>query len=277
MFIYLLELILNNNNGDFMRKIISVLISLIFVGTTFGIASILGATGGPDAFGYTYDDTVPYQWVDISGTGTDTGITGDDSGVWVPIGFDFNYYGNTYNQVWICSNGFLQFNAAAITCSNVFIPLNDSTNNIICPFWDDLYPPAGGKVYYRSFPDKFIVQWNDIPHIGDYATLRSSMTFQVILYRNSNAIKFQYKEMKNGKWYYADGQSATVGIENSDGTVGLKYYFGNNNGSGTPAGPIRNGLAIGFKYPGTNPSWYEVKSLPMEQILKIVKGNQEED
>ncbi|HNR45117.1 MAG TPA: hypothetical protein PKH80_08150 [Methanofastidiosum sp.] len=258
-----------------MKKIISILISLLFVGSTFGVASILGTTGGPDVFGYTYDDTVPYQWIDISTTGTDAGLNCDDCGTIVPIGFDFKFYGNTYNQVSIVSNGYLQFGDTSTTFSNSDIPSTNDPENISCVFWDDLDPRSEytpGKIYYQAFPNKFIVQWDKIAHFSDKS---ARMTFQVILYRNSNAIKFQYKEMKNGAGKYADGRSATVGIENSDGTDGLKYYFGNT--TNDPAGPIKNGLAIGFRYPGTNPSWYEVKQLPMEQILKIVKGNQDKE
>lgn len=259
-----------------MKKIIAVLISLVFVGSTFGIASVLGKTGGPDAFGYKYDDTVPYQWIDISGTGkTDLTLKEDDRVVTVPIGFDFMFYGNTYDEVGVSTNGYLIFGSATNQSGNLDIPNDDSINNILCSFWDDLFPPAAGNIYYQSFSDKFIVQWNDIPHICDNELSR--FTFQVILYRNSNAIKFQYKEMKNGSCYYADGRSATIGIENIDGTDGLKYYRGNVFCKGTPAGPIKNKLAIGFKYPGTNPSWYESKQLPMQQILKIVKGNKDKE
>lgn len=257
-----------------MKKIIGISISLILIMSFLGLGSIFGATGGPDAFGYTYDDTVPYQWIDISGIGTNTGLDMDDGGITVPIGFNFKYYGNTYNQVYISTNGLLKFDGADTAFSNQDMPTASTPNNIICGFWDDLRPP-NGDIYSKSFSDKFVVQWNDTPHISDNGTPRSSMTFQIILYRDSNAIKFQYKEMKNGTGKYADGRSATIGIENIDGTVGLKYYYGNT--ANDPAGPIKDGLAIGFKYPGTNPSWYEVKQLPMQQILKIVKENKDKE
>ena len=262
-----------------MKKIIAVLISLLFVASTFGVATIFGKTGGPDTFGYTYEDTVPYQWIDISGTcKTDPGLKSDDNVVEVPIGFDFKFYGNTYDKVGVSTNGYLIFGSTDNHCTNQDIPSTNNPNNIICAFWDDLYPPTAGKVYYQSFPDKFIVQWDGIPHIVDSGLPppRSSMTFQIILYRNSNAIKFQYKEMTNGQSTIksADGRSATVGIENIDGTVGLKYYYKND--WDDPPGPIKDGLAIGFKYPGTRAPW-ENGTLPMAQILKIVKDNKDKE
>lgn len=267
-----------NYNGGIMKKIISILISLLFIVSTFGVASILGATGGPDAFGYTYDDTVPYQWIDISGTGlTDTYLEGDDKVLEVPIGFDFKFYGNTYDKVGVSTNGYLTFGNTDSSFINYDIPSTDGPENLVCAFWDDLYPLpkyTTGKIYYQAFPDKFIVQWDDIPHISDRETPRSSMTFQIILYRDSNAIKFQYKEMKNGKQKYADGRSATIGIENIDGTDGLKYYYGNT--TNEPPGPINDRLAIGFKYPNTRAPWENV-TLPMAQILKILKENKDKE
>ena len=45
--------------------------------------------------------------------GTDTGISSDDTfGGLVNLGFNFDFYGNTYNQCVISSNNYLSFNAA---------------------------------------------------------------------------------------------------------------------------------------------------------------------
>ena len=57
------------------------------------------SVGGPDAFGYTYDDTVSYSWVTAS---TNTTLTGDDatSGA-MNIGFNFPFYESNYSQLLI--------------------------------------------------------------------------------------------------------------------------------------------------------------------------------
>ncbi len=45
-------------------------------------------TGGPDDFGYTWDDSVAFNWIDATG-GTNSGLTGDDQ--WTgPIDIGFN-------------------------------------------------------------------------------------------------------------------------------------------------------------------------------------------
>jgi hypothetical protein len=74
-------------------------------------------SGGPDAFGYTFKDSnepdgPTYAWEEISSTGTQViGWTGTDDGYAgpIPIGFDFNFYGNNYDELHVGSNGYLSF------------------------------------------------------------------------------------------------------------------------------------------------------------------------
>jgi len=57
-----------------------------------------GTTSSPDAYGYYWDDIVPYSWTDTSG-GTDTGMSGSDDGTGpYSLPFSFKYYENTYTQ-----------------------------------------------------------------------------------------------------------------------------------------------------------------------------------
>ena len=51
-------------------------------------------SGGPDDFGYTWNDWEPLNWIDASG-GTNTGISGttDHAGP-IDIGFPFKFYEN---------------------------------------------------------------------------------------------------------------------------------------------------------------------------------------
>src|SRR3989337_1599485 len=64
-------------------------------------------TGGPDDFGYTWDDSLPWDWAlwPIYYYGP----SGDDETLLVDIGFDFKFYENIYNQVYISTNGILVF------------------------------------------------------------------------------------------------------------------------------------------------------------------------
>ena len=68
------------------------------------------AASHPDGFGYTWDDSVPFEWLD-TGAGTDTGLN-EQSEVAGPfsIGFPFRFYENTYTQFWVSKYGLLGFN-----------------------------------------------------------------------------------------------------------------------------------------------------------------------
>ena len=63
------------------------------------------ATGGPDAFGYTWIDSdtaagPTYSWIEIKGFGEQVIGLGDDNVVGpFDLGFDFPYYGTLFNSI----------------------------------------------------------------------------------------------------------------------------------------------------------------------------------
>jgi hypothetical protein len=107
--------------------------------------------GGPDAFGYTYQDSlapgsnVTFNWIPPSDLSTkiDFGtLPADDlvSGV-LPIGFPFRLYKNTYTEMYINTNGLVMFSADnATNTANVPypIPTKGQTDNFATCFWDNL-------------------------------------------------------------------------------------------------------------------------------------------
>lgn len=183
------------------------------------------STGGPDQFGYTWNDTAAFNWIDAT-SGVNAGLSGADDDVAGPfnIGFNFKYYENSYSQLYVTSNGLISFGAGAWSFSNLEIPKPSEPNNIIAPFWDDLCVNYGGynsgAVYYKSggtAPNRyFVVEWHEISRLY----YSDKITFEVILYENGDIV-MQYLSM-NG--YLA---SATVGIEDASGTDGLEYLYNN--------------------------------------------------
>jgi hypothetical protein len=178
------------------------------------------ATGGPDDFGYTWDDTVLYDWIDAT-VGEDSGITGDNEYGLLEIGFPFRFYGNIYDQVYVSTNGFITFDEEeAYLPGSYGLPHPATPNNLIAPYWWNLVVNWGsnnsGKIYYLtqgSSPDrKFIVQWDRVSRYGSYDLL----TFQVVLHENGD-ILMQYKSLES--FYH----NCLVGIEDSFGTDGLAY------------------------------------------------------
>jgi len=110
-------------------------------------------TGGPDDFGYTWDDSVTFNWIDAT-SGIDTGLSGDD--VYtdsLDIGFDFKFYENSYSRFYVSTNGLITFGAGAYQYSNHAIPNPAPPNNYITLFWDDLSVSCcannTGRVYYK--------------------------------------------------------------------------------------------------------------------------------
>lgn len=184
---------------------------------------VLGS-GGPDIFGYRWRDSdepggPTFDWVDISTTGTPiTTLDGDDetSGP-IAIGFPFTFYGNTFTQVHVTTNGWLSFTSTRTTFTNQPLPNAGSTTpeNLIAPFWDDLHFRAAVRAHYRLDGNRFIVQWTDVDRI----TTGSHLTFQVHLYADGR-IKFQYLTMNSPTL-----NSATIGIQNAARDDGLQVVF----------------------------------------------------
>ena len=178
--------------------------------------------GGPDDFGYTWIDSnesggPSYDFVDISGSGTSVSLA-DDGAQSVDLPFDFPFYGGTFDDVDIVSNGFLNFGSSSTAYQNDPIPTSATPNAFIAPFWDDFDPSSGGSVYYEDMGDgRFIVQWDGVP----FYQSSTSLTFQVILYLDGRVL-FQYADVGDARG------SDTIGIENLNGTDGLQVAFNTN-------------------------------------------------
>lgn len=181
--------------------------------------SILG-NGGPDLFGYRWKDSRDpngprFTWTSIAETGTPISLS-DDSYSTQTLNFQFPFYGNNYSSLEVVSNGYLRFtNFSSTYPTNGTIPSTALPNNIICGFWDDLNPGAGGNIYVLKTNDNFIVEYNNVPRYND---ANSRVTFQIEI-QKSGVIYFRYKSMTGTM------NSATIGIENSTGTDGLMIAY----------------------------------------------------
>ena len=189
--------------------------------------------GGPDAFGYSWKDSNEpggpgYNWVDISGIGTDVGA-GDDANYGpFNLGFTFSFYGVNYTGVRVCTNGFLSFTSLNTPWTNQGLPNVAAPFDLLAPFWDDFIASASSIKYYADMANqRFIVSYLAIPHYSNSTLLE---TFQVIINANGSIV-YQYQTV-------ADGASCTVGIQNSTGTDGLQVAFN--------TAYLTNGLAIQF-------------------------------
>lgn len=182
-------------------------------GTFLGTGTSCGGTGYPITVGGS-----AYSSIAATGIPSSAGNC-DDCGETVSLPFTFNFLDGIYSDVWICSNGFIQFGGANnTTFTNAVIPTAGIPNNIVCPLWDDLNPLAAGDVYYQAdgvSPNQtFTVSWENCTQFS----LTTSESFQVVLFENGN-IEFRY----GGITPEATLNDYTVGYENSTGTEGMSY------------------------------------------------------
>ena len=182
-------------------------------------------TGGPDAQGYLWRE-VALDWMEISATGmVATEVSNcNDCCQTVPIGFEFDFYGEGKSEVSISANGFLTFDAEDcaghhISQSPVVNP--DAPNDAIYGFWSDFDPTLGGSIYYATEGTPghrlFIVEYQDVRNYWDRPNHTASMTMEIVLDEATNDILVQFLSVsdsaENAGQY--DGARASVGIEQS--------------------------------------------------------------
>ena len=197
---------------------------------------------------YDYEDNLTggaiYNWTEISTTGTllaDISETDNAAQEVVLNNFTFPFYGTSYDQVYVASNGLLTFDSPSADSGNDAIPYEYEPNNFIALLWDDLntndaIADDGGEVYFQEFADKIIVQYERVMRDSDSDRSTQSNTFQVVLHA-SGLIDVHYKEIGG----YTG--STTIGIEDSSGTNGIEVFY---NGYRTiyPAFELSNGCKI---------------------------------
>ncbi|GAB4152235.1 MAG: hypothetical protein Fur0021_16770 [Candidatus Promineifilaceae bacterium] len=181
---------------------------------------VISGSAGSDYILRTSNDVggPAFNWIDIAGTGTlVTGLSDDNYVGPFPIGFDFTYYGQTYTQFYIGSNGFIGFGPPNNydSLSNTTIPNVNDPDSIIAWLWDDLLPRSG-VVHYQNIDGQLVIQFTNYSWYSSSATV----TAEIIL-RPSGSILLQYLAFSPG----APLTSSSVGIENQDGMVGIQAAY----------------------------------------------------
>jgi gliding motility-associated-like protein len=188
---------------------------------------------------------IPY--VAQTNTGTSLFMTDDSQQGPFNIGFNFCFFGTTYSQFWVGSNGWISFSGGqpttfttqTIPTANPLVP-----KNCIMGPWQDWHPGVGGQIKYQTIGvapcRKLIVSWINMPL---YICTGNQGTFHIVIYESSNYIE-SYIQNKPAclQW---QGGTATQGIHNAAGTIGI-------------AVPGRNSTA----WTATNDAWRWTPSGP---------------
>ena len=185
------------------------------------------------------------DWIDPSRM---TRLSLSDNGVSAAqaLPFAFTFYGQSYDRLHVGANGIIGFiNRGLETTSNTDLRNVSSPNAIICPYWDNLNPAAGGSIRIGTIgtePNRrTVVSWVNVPR---NSTPTASLTFQAVLEESSRHIRFQYLEVQP-ETSRGGARGATVGIENESGLVAAKYTY-----DGSPA-VLANNQAMLFIPSGT--------------------------
>jgi hypothetical protein len=206
----------------------------------------------------------PYQFACLANP---VSVNNDD--VWSPVislPFNFCFYGNTYNQCLISSNGAITFDQTNNTPGGYStwsfannLPSTTLFKNAIFGVYHDIDPRVGGEVGWELITlntgcRALVASWNDIPM---FSTACNSQLYSgmVVLYENTNIIDV-FIEEKNvcGSW---NSGNAIVGLQNAAGTAGI-------------AAPNRNALDADWTV--TNEAWRFVPSGTSITSLKWYQG-----
>jgi uncharacterized repeat protein (TIGR01451 family) len=220
--------------------------------------TIQAPTGGPDAFGYTYNDSlapsnpVAFSWVPTTtATRLNFGPFPNDDIVTGPvsIGFSFLFYTGTYTQTYVNTNGMVMFSPEnANNNSNVPAPipsLNGSRNYASCFFADLFQLDASQGVWVDHqgvMPNRTLVITFRTAYF--VAPAAPPVLFQMILSEASNKIKCQYAQTPGP--FQGSGAEAAIGLVGADGTAGLQYSFTTPYSPDVVIGPVEDRLAIEF-------------------------------
>jgi hypothetical protein len=176
-----------------------------------------------DPFSYRYRDSdepdgPAFEWFDIAAIGVPVPLAEDDqnSGP-VAIGFDFPFYGRSFDTVNVCTNGWLSFTSTRTSFSNPDSLPNAAYSvpeNLVAPFWDDLDPRGAERITAYGDGSRFIVQFSGIDRFSSPADL----TFQVELNADGRVV-FRYLTLSGLL------ESATVGLQNGDKSRGLLVSY----------------------------------------------------
>jgi thermitase len=155
------------------------------------------------------------SWIDIAADGTILSL-GDDDVQKLTLPFDFRFYGTTYDELWVSSNGFVSFANGYTNWINDCLPDTSAPNNAIYALWDDLRPADGGgsgTIYAKQVDSEtFVVEWYKVSHYTNSAR----ETFEIVL-KKDNTVLLQYQSLSSAS-------SATVGVENINSTVTQQYW-----------------------------------------------------
>ncbi|MBD3168764.1 MAG: T9SS type A sorting domain-containing protein [candidate division Zixibacteria bacterium] len=230
---------------------------------------------GPDNYGYyCYDNTdvlysehPVYEWIEIEDSWDELDIN-DDTTIEVNLPFTFQYYGQEYDHISVCDNGYIAFGSTWwANFYNCHIPAPQNAPAQLSALWNDFKNTNERtvvKYHYDSQRDAFIIGWKEQMFRDNYRR----QTFEIILYNpvthptstGDGIIVYQYNNIS----YFT---SSSVGITSPDKQDGIMYFFEGEDIAGSAG--LDNGRAVKFTTEeGMTPVAEDNETLPLRTALK---------
>ena len=202
-------------------------------------------------------------FVNQTNSGTSLFMTDDSQQGPFQIGFNFCFFGTTYTQFYVGSNGWISFSpgqpttftSQLIPTGNVLVP-----KNCIMGPWQDWHPGLGGQIKYQvqgTAPcRKLVVSWTNMPMFSCSSNLG---TFHIVIYESTNYIENHIQNKPAClQW---QGGTATQGLHNSLGTIGIAtpgrnstaWTTQNDAYRWTPSGPVVTPTLTWYQVGNPNP------------------------
>lgn len=224
---------------------------------------------GPDVGGYLAwhsgdlgGPAPAHQWESIADTGQELDLL-DWTNPWselpdgvsqaVDLPFPFRYYGQDFDQVTVCSNGWLAFgdHVDSYTALNTPIPAAQGPSAMIAAYWTDMVNSQNGAtrfghVYVEGRPEEglFIVEWNNFRPVNSSSrvdvqlVLRDPAVWPTANGNGEILLHLHDVATNNGD------NGVTIGLENPAETAGLQVVC--NNTYAPAQQPIVDGCSILF-------------------------------
>jgi gliding motility-associated-like protein len=202
-------------------------------------------------------------FVNQTNTGTSLFMTDDSQQGPFSIGFNFCFFGTTYTQFYVGSNGWISFTGGQpTTFTSQPIPTGNALvpKNCIMGPWQDWHPGIGGQIKYQvqgTAPcRKLVVSWTNMPMFSCNGNLG---TFHIVIYESTNYIENHIQNKPAClQW---QGGTATQGIHNLGGTIGIAspgrnstaWTTQNDAYRWTPSGPVVTPTLTWYQIGNPNP------------------------
>ncbi|HZM72973.1 MAG TPA: carboxypeptidase regulatory-like domain-containing protein [Candidatus Polarisedimenticolia bacterium] len=161
---------------------------------------------------------IPFDWVDADGQ---TALFGDDTFGYLRMPFDFPFYGESYNRLFVTTNGFVSFLPTEPIFFPSGIPSSSEPNAAIYALWRDLVIDEDAEIDYATIGSgdaaAFVIEYQNARLIESDTRVNVEMK----LWANGN-IDLLYGDNPAGA---ANGSDATIGIEDQTGSDALQIGF----------------------------------------------------